>query len=62
MKRMTAQDWYDVADICDQCVCVAEDCGDGGLNSKAAHEKATQWMLKLVAKAHDNGARIEEKK
>jgi hypothetical protein len=52
MKQLTANDWDDVADLCEQAVSLVEESnGPNGLNSPLAHQKATQWMHSLAMKA-----------
>jgi hypothetical protein len=63
VKRLTAQDWYDVADLFNSAGDFTEETGgDSGLNSALAHEKATKMLLVLSQKAHNRGLRLEAKK
>lgn len=61
MKRLKSKDWYDVADLFGSAADCAEDCGDGGLNTKLAHEKASKMMRDMAQKAHNRAADMEEK-
>ena len=63
MKRLTAQDWYDVADLFSTASDYTEGFGgDSGLNSALAREKATKMLRVLSQKAHNRGFRLEAKK
>jgi hypothetical protein len=60
VKRLTAQDWYDVADLFGTAAVQAEETGGyNGLNSDLAHAKAAKMMSDMAKKAHDRGQRIE---
>jgi len=50
--RLTAKDWDDVADLCGQC---ADACETGyEEHTRAARDKATEWMHKIEMRAHCN--------
>ena len=61
MKRLKAQDWYDVADLFGTAADGALECGDDGLNSVLAHEKAFKMMRDMAMRAHEKGMMIEAK-
>jgi len=56
-KRLTVQDWDDVADLCDQFLANCET--DYEDHTVQARDKAAQWMIKMMYKAHDNARRLE---
>jgi hypothetical protein len=62
-KRLTVKDWDDVADLCGQAADMVgySVVGEVALNSRAAKDKAVEWMQRLAMKAHCNARRLEAK-
>ncbi len=58
MKRMTVENWDDVADLCDEGAVQAE-MADSASHTPAASEKARQWMDKLSMIAHKKARQLE---
>jgi len=60
-KRLTVEDWDDVADLCEQ----AENMvglgvvGEEPTHTRAAKDRAVMWIHKLTMKAHDKARRLE---
>ena len=59
VKRLTAEDWDDVADLCEQGAIVSETGYEE--HRPAAKTKAAAWMTALAMKAHVKARRMEER-
>ena len=58
-KRLTANDWNDVADLCQQFLANCE--MDYEEHTVQARKKAAEWMKKMSERATDNCMRLEAK-
>jgi len=57
-KRLTAKDWYDVADLCEQFENSCFACYES--HTLASRKKAEEWMKKMAMVAHIKARKIEE--
>lgn len=57
--KLTAEEWHDVADLCEQGACQAADAGE--THKHKACDKAVRWMHQLAMKATGYGLDAEEK-
>jgi len=62
-KRLTVEDWDDVADLCDQAADMVGTTimGEDPMNTRASKDKASRWIHNLAMKAHCNARRLEAK-
>lgn len=58
-KKLTAKDWDDVADLCEQ---AASGCEIGyEAHTLVARDRTAKWMRVLSMRAHDNARKLEAK-
>ena len=58
MKRLTPEDWDDVADLLMCCVDMCAESTD--THTRASCQKAAEWCDKMMMRAHDKGARFAQ--
>ena len=62
-KRLTVEDWDDVADLCEQAEVMVGlgVIGEEPTHTRVAKDKAVEWIHRLTMKSHDNARRLEDK-